>query len=389
MRRSAGRLAVALAVASAAVPARTPAAPAAVAPSLRIEPDTLVADADGVWRANLAISNPLEWGLYADSLFLEWRSRDGEPGPAPAHGVTPLTALASAIEPASAGGTTSLQWNAPADFARGSLTFRLVLHDGRKQPHVVSASAVVAGSELSDAHPSEILNAGADSVEVILFKPEAGSPAPGVVYTPPAGTRARSLLRWGRQLSARGHAVAVVSLPGAGRSSGRADRAGPASVAAVDAAIARLEREPGVDPKRLSAWGVGEGATATLLAAARHPELRAVVAQDASYDAWAEWRALPDSVRAGFVREAGRDSAGWRARSPLASATRIAPAVLVLQTSEPGAPPAAPAEAYAAERAERGLPVESRIGPREARALQRRDAVRLANEFLARKLQGP
>ncbi len=364
-------------------------APAA-APRLRLEPDTLVADADGVWRASLVVENPLGWGLYADSLFLEWERRDDEPGAGPARGVSPLTALVSAIEPASAGGTTGLMWSAPADFDRGSLTFRLHLHDGRHKPYVVNASAVATGNELSAAHPSELLRPGAEPVEFVLVLPGAGAArSPGLVYVPPQGVGARSLLRWGRQLAARGHAVALVSLPGAGRSGGQPDRAGPASVAAVGAALVRLAAEPGVDAQRVAVWGLGEGATAALLAAAGRPGLRAVVAQDASHDAWATFRALPEGARAAFLREAGRDSAGWRARSPLVSAAGIPAAVLVLQTSEPGAPPAEAAEAYAAARAVRGLPVESRIGAREPRPLLRRDALRLAQEFLKRQLQQP
>jgi len=227
-------------------------------------------------------------------------------------------------------------------------------------------------------------------VESILFRPAASeSASPGLVYVPPAGVRARGLLRWGKQLAARGYAVLLVSLPGAGRTGGSPDRAGPASVGAVEAALARLAREPGVDAQRIGAWGLAEGATAALLAAGRAPGLRAVVAQDASYDPQATFRALPDSARAAFVREVGRDSAAWRSRSPLASATRVEPAVLVLHTNDPGAPPSAPAEAYAAERAARGLPVESRIGAREPRPLRRPDAVRLALDFLQRRLRHP
>jgi hypothetical protein len=391
MRAAGSLLAGVLLLAGPLVAAGAARAPgAASAPVLRLEPDTLVADADGVWRAGLVVENPLAWGLYADSLFLDWRSLDDEPGAGPAHGTLPLTVLVRAVEPASAGGSTSLQWTAPADFDRGTLTFRLHMRDGQKRQHVLTATAVVAGSELSAAHPSEILTLGGASVEVVLMKPAASEAAsPGLVYVPPPGSRARGLLRWGRQLTARGHTVALVSLPGAGRSSGAADRAGPASVAAVEAALARLAREPGVDAQRLAAWGVGDGATAALLAAGRARGLRAVVAQDASHDPWATYRALPEAERAAFVREAGRDSAAWRARSPLASATLVAPAVLVLQTAEAGAPPAAPAEAYAAERAARGLAVESRISAREPRPLRRPDAVRLAHDFLQRRLRQP
>ncbi len=327
-------------------------------PTFKVLPDTLRADTTGVWRAGLMVENPAEWGLYADSLFLDWRSTDDDAGAAPKRGTTSLTALVSVIAPAGAHESTGLDWNAPADFERGTLTFRLYLHDAKKQVHALSATALVAGNALYDRHPATVLDVSGQKVEVVhMAADEAARPAPGVLYVPPAGVGARSTLRWAQLLVNRGLAVSLVSLPGAGRSSGSADRAGPASVAAAEAALARLAHEPGVDAKCLAIWGLGDGGTTALLVAARHPELQAVVAQDA--------------------------------RSPLVVAARIAPPVLVLQTSDSSAPDAAAAEAFAAARAEKQLPVECRIGAREQRPLRRGDAVRVALDFLGRRLRKP
>jgi len=214
-------------------------------------------------------------------------------------------------------------------------------------------------------------------------------PAPGFVYVPPAGTSARGSMRSLVSMVSHGQTVAVVSLPGSGRSSGRADRAGPASVAAVEAALARLGKDPSVDPKRLGIWGVKEGATTALLAATAHPELQAVIAQDATYDAWAAYRALPAEARPAYVREAGSDSAGWRARSPLLVASKLAAPVLVLQTNDAGLPDSASAQAFVHARSDQQLFIEARIGHQEGRSFQRRDALRVAQDFLRRRLQHP
>jgi len=187
----------------------------------------------------------------------------------------------------------------------------------------------------------------------------------------------------------QGNTVAIVSLPGSGRSAGRPDRAGPASVAAVDAAIVRLSKDPSVDPKRLGVWGVRDGATTALLAAVKHPDLQAVIAQDATYDPWAAYRALPADARQQFVREAGSDSAGWRARTPLLMATKLPAPVMVLQTSESSAPDSAAAEAYAHARDDQKLFIEARIGRQSKGPFQSRDAIRLAQDFLRRRLQHP
>ncbi len=362
----------------------------AAGPVFKVMPDTVWADSGGVWRAGLVVENPAEWGLYADSLFLDWRSSDADASAAPRSGTTSLQALVSVIAPAGARESTGLDWNAPADFERGTLTFRLYLHDAKQQVHALSATAVVAGNALYDRHPAESLDVGGQKVEVVhLAAHEDKRPAGGVLYVPPSGVSARGTLRWAQLLVNRGYAVSILSLPGSGRSSGGADRAGPASVAAVEAALARLAHEPGVDAKRLAVWGLGDGASTALLVAARHPELQAVVAQDASHDPWASYRALAAPGREAYVREAGRDSAGWKARSPLAVAARITAPVLVLQTSDSSAPDVAAAEAFAAVRAGKQLAVETRIGAREQRPFRRNEAVRVALDFLARRLRRP
>ena len=391
LARRPGSPRTAVRIALVAVLAMAPVAASAEPPVFRLEPDTLRADAEGQWRVRFVIENRSERGLYVDSLALEWRSLDREPGGPAATGVHSLVTIARAIQPASAGESTGMEWSSPADFDRGTLTFHLFAREGNDRKHALAASVVVAGSDLSDAYPSLMLAAGAGQAELIVVLPDSGArPAPGVLYLPPAGTRARSLLRWAHALVSRGQALALLSRPGSGRSTGPPDRAGAQSVAGATAALARLAREPGVDGRRLAIWGEADGATTALLTAASHPQLLGVVAQDASFDAWATYRALPDTARARFVREAGTDSAAWRARSPLIVAARIQAPVLVLHSTEPSAPPAEPARAFVEARGGRALPTESRIGAGEGgRPFARRDYVRVAHEFLTRRLRQP
>ena len=359
-------------------------------PVFHISPDTLRADESGVWHAGLQIENRAGYGLYADSLSMEWRSDDPDSPTAPHAGVMPLMGLVAVIASASAGETTGMQWSAPADFERGSIVFRLVTHDGQKNVYRSTARATVAGSDLIDKYPGELIKQGRDVVDVVVMAADTSArPAPGFVYVPPAGVSARGSMRTLLSFVTRGQTVAVVSLPGSGRTSGRADRAGPASVAAVEAALTRLEKDPSVDPKRLGIWGMNEGATSALLAAAAHPGLQAVIAQDAAYDAWAAYRALPADARRKYVREAGSDSAGWRARSPLIVATKIPVPVLVLQTNEASAPDSASAQAFANARSDQQLFIESRIGRQGNRPFMSRDAVRVGQEFLRRRLHHP
>ena len=359
-------------------------------PVFRIDPDTLYADDTGNWHAGLVIENKAGYGLYADSLTMEWRSDDPDSTPGPRTGLQPLMGLVAVIAPASAGETTGMQWTSPADFERGAIVFRLVTHDGQKNVYHSTARVTVAGNYLFDKYPRELLKSGRDVVDVVVMSADTSArPAPGLLYVPPAGVSARACMRQFVSLVSIGNTVAVVSLPGAGRSGGRADEAGPASVAAVDAAIARLAKDPSVDPKRIGIWGVDDGATTALLAAVKHPELQAVIAQDAAYDAWAAYRALPADARKKYVREAGSDSAGWRARSPLIVATKVPAPVLVLQTNEASAPDSASAHAFANARSDQQLFIESRIGRQGSRPFMSRDAVRVGQEFLRRRLHHP
>ena len=365
----------------------------AASPVFRILPDTLRASELGEWQASLSIENHGEWGLYPDSLTMDWVNADPDSSSAARHGTRDLNPLIKLAPPAGTGESTGLQWSAPAEFERGSVTFHLSAHDAKKLRYTMSATARVVGSDLSDAHPSILLKAGGQQVELVILPADTTDTGaritPAVLYVPPAGTAARSLLRWAMPYQRRGYVVAIVSQPGSGRSSGTLDQSGPASVAAVNAALERLEHAPGVDAQRLLVWGQDDGATTALLAAVRHPELAGIIAMDASYDPWATYRSLPEPARAAYARAAGRDSADWRARSPLVAATHIGSPVLVLQSLESGIRDTAPAEAFAAERAGQQLYVEARLNGVEPNPFRHHDAVRVALDFLARRTHRP
>lgn len=359
-------------------------------PVFRASPDTLRANDLGEWRATLTLENRSQWGLYPDSLTIDWVSADPDSSAAPRSGTTDMNSLVRLVAPASAGESTGLEWSAPAEFERGTLVFRMAAHDAQKTHYSVSARVPVAGSDLYDAHPSLLLASGDRKVELLILPADSTArPAPAVLYVPPSGTAARSLLRWSMPFVIRGYTVAIVSQAGSGRSSGPADRSGPASVAGVSAAIDRVVHAPGVDGARVLVWGQGDGATTALLAAAKHPELAGVIAADAGYDPWTTYRALPEPARAAYLRSAGRDSAAWRARSPLVAATRIKPPVLVLQTLESGITNTASAQAFVTARAQHQLYVEARLNGVEPKPFRRFDATRVTLDFMARRTHKP
>jgi hypothetical protein len=354
--------------------------------ALLVEPDSLRADAHGTWRMHVVLANRSATGAYPDSLHVMWTSDARGTDGAPASGRTDLSGLARAMGAVSAGDDGIVELAMPADCSRGHVTVRLWLHDSKNRVSNVSDEVTILGSDLDDRAPSLKLAASGRDVELVVVRPDSSAwPAPVVLVLPPAGVRARSLVRWSLGMVERGYTVAVLGPPGTGGSQGPDDRSGPASVAAVEAALASLKREPAGDAKRTVLWGELEGATTALIAAAARKDLAGVVSLNARMDPWAGYRAMDASAREAYVAAAGRDSAAWRARSPLEVAARITSPVLVLHTDTGG--PAGAALQFVQVRTAVGLPVESRLNGQDARPLRRPDANRLWTDFVQRQIR--
>jgi len=351
---------------------------------LRVEPDSLRADARGMWMMHVELVNRSATGAYPDSLHVEWasdaRGADGAPG----SGYLDLSGLARAMGAVSAGETGNVEIAMPADCSRGRATVRMWLHDSKNRVTALSDEVRILGSDLDERTPSSLVTASGRSVELVIVRPDSSVwPAPVLLVLPPSGVRARSLVRWSLGLVERGYAVALLGPLGTGGSQGPDDRSGPASVAAVDAALASLQREPACDAKRTLLWGEEQGATTALLAAAKHKDLAGVVSLNARMDPWADFRAMDATAQAAYTTAAGRDSASWHARSPLDVAARITPSVIVLHTDQGG--PAGAAAQFVQLRSAAGLQVESRLHGQEPRPIRRSDASRLWMDFVTRR----
>ena len=348
-----------------------------------VSPDTLRADSLGVWQLALRLENLGQAGLYPDSLALEWRSDAPIPG-SPMQGSQDLALFVRVLQPVGAGENTGCSMSIPAPMDRGRLTLRLRFLDAQKRATVARQEVVITGNELAERYPSQIGTVAGRAIELLHVPARpGGAPSPGLVVLPPAGVGARSLLRWALGMRDRGLAVTIVSPPGAGASAGPDDCSGEVSVTSASEALTRLAKSPDVDASRLLLWGEGSGATTALLAAARQKELAGVVALNATFDPWAAWRAMDAKARDAYVAAAGRDSAAWLARSPLAAAPAIAAPVLVLHTEAAG--PADAAGAFIEARAARKLSTESRVHARDGQSVRRTDSIRFATDFLMRR----
>jgi dipeptidyl aminopeptidase/acylaminoacyl peptidase len=179
-------------------------------------------------------------------------------------------------------------------------------------------------------------------------------------------------------------------MPGYGQSEGARDFAGPATIAALSAALDTLARTPGVDSTRIAVWGISHGGAAALNLAAQRPDLRAAIVQSAIVDLWATHRAAraakDAALAADIEKGAGRDSASWRQRSPAVAAMGLKIPVLIAHAEDDARAPIAGVRAFAADLAARGVTVETKFVPTGGHPVGPHVPMQTAVAFLRRVL---
>ncbi len=343
--------------------------------AMTVKPDTIVAGLDQTWPMRLEIANHSDYGLYLDSLVVTVAPKRA--GAAPRR----LVVRALSTGTVSSGDVTGLAIGVPAGDIDASVALELHAHDMLQPSIVVKGASFARAFDLDRVCPSRVVKLAGREVEMAIAVPGENANGAGVLLLPDGGST-DSDARQGAVLLARGGFVALVlTPPGVGRSKGPADFAGPASMAAAQAALDTLAARTGGGAK-LAAWGRGHGGTLALLLAAKTPGLAGVIAERATIDPWASYRALAGPERSAFAVAAGRDSAAWRARSPLANAASIRTPVLLLHGEQDAKAPASAAHALVAALQAAQVPVESKFYPAASDSLPATDVGRLARKFL-------
>lgn len=319
------------------------------------------------WAIPIRFINATEGGLYVDSLLCDVENLDLGETHAPRKSRISLNQFTRLVSSISAGDTGAIQCFVPASAESARLTLHAYGHNAKGLPYAFSTTTLAVPGELSRAHPSKFVTVAGRKVETVFFSAQEESlkalKAPGILLIHGENSHARTLLSLANRLSRVGFAIMLVSQPGYGLSEGSPDWAGPATVAALGAALDRLEAEPSVDPKRIGIWGLARGATAAALLAAKRPEVRAVTVQSGSYDLWATHRGSKlASLRESIEKEAGADSAAWKARSPMILAKSIRAQVMVMHGENDDQVPIEQARAFAAALDLRGHPTETNFG---------------------------
>ena len=364
-------------------PTSAAAAAPASEPSMVFATDSSAIEADEnlQWSVPFRVENRTAGGIYFDSLVCT--VQDLDPGETHGSRVTVLEASHVVADASvSAGEGHFFGFIAPATAERARLTFRLGAPRADTSRMSATVSVEAMPGPVSRAHPSQFVNVNGKRVECVVF-PAGRDSAPGLLLVHGHGGNARSLMRMAMRIAPRGFTVLIASMPGYGQSEGEPDWAGPATVQALGAALDRLAATPGVDPKRVGAWGISRGAGAVALLAQKRADLRAAVVESGTYDLWAVYRATTDAARRDLIlKTAGTDSAAWSARSAALGAGKPT-ALLVLHGEKDDLTPVQQARGFAESMKARGTAVESRYFPNARHNLPPGETMRVALEFLA------
>ena len=140
-----------------------------------------------------------------------------------------------------------------------------------------------------------------------------------------------------------------ISLPGFGASTGPEDFSGPRSVEAVLGSIHYLRTRENVRKDGIFIYGIGQGASAAVLAATRSANISGLILENGFYDLEQTYGRLShkqkNRIRAVLGGSPAQTEEAYRERSPIRAADKIKASILLLH-SQGGPYPLSGAEAF-------------------------------------------
>lgn len=168
-----------------------------------------------------------------------------------------------------------------------------------------------------------------NSIEALSVRPLSEGKYPGILLTQAPLTLTTMLVQ-------QGFACLSVEQPGFGKSQGKRDFVGPATVDALITGFRRLQREPHVDAKRMGIFGYSRGAIAASLMTLRlGSDVKAAVFGAGAYD----FRKAYDEITIGGIRrnmeaETGMTEKAIKERSPVLQMKKLKSPVLILHSEK-------------------------------------------------------
>ena len=232
--------------------------------------------------------------------------------------------------------------------------------------------------------------AGGRNIEAIAIFPLAKGKYPGVVLLPGFEGTAKTLLSIGAFYAAQGFACLGITPPGFGKSEGKRDFMGPATINAFAAGFKKFRHDPYVDSTKMGIFGYSRGAmAASLLAVKLGNEVKAAVFGAGVYDfkrAYGETKL--DGIRDNMKSETGMTESAIKERSSIMHMEKLKCPVLILHGENDANAPTNQAYLLRDRLTELKKEFEFKILPDHVHGQIKGDFLTLVLDFLNRKLKG-
>jgi len=201
---------------------------------------------------------------------------------------------------------------------------------------------------------------GGGRIEALAIWPPGDGPRPALLLIHAGKSRAQRFRQTMFRLAGMGFTAMSISLPGFGDSTGPEDFAGPQSVKAVLEAAKYLASRKDVRQGGVGIYGIGQGATAALLAAIHTRNIHLTALENGVYGLDKAYPRLPPALRERLRSLLGgnpREKPGaYRLRSPILEAGKLRGPVLIIHSKDSRKFPISEAKGLAGALEKMGLP---------------------------------
>jgi acetylornithine deacetylase/succinyl-diaminopimelate desuccinylase-like protein/pimeloyl-ACP methyl ester carboxylesterase len=224
---------------------------------------------------------------------------------------------------------------------------------------------------------------GGRNVEAISFRPPGDGKHPALVLIPGYQRSARDYIPLGARFAGEGFACVAITQPGFGRSEGKPDFVGPATIAALSEGVRKFGREPYVDAARLGVFGYS-------LLAARSEGIRAAVFGGGIYDFRKAYDEIKnEGIRRNMEEEAGLTDEAVRERSSVLLMKDLRCPVLILHGERDESAPVSQALLLRDTLTALKKDFEIKIVPDKGHGLDMQEVLSNSLDFFRRKLASP